>query len=107
MRRTPIPDSIKLPRAWRRAFPALCILLAAAAVAVLDRTHRQGTPPPIAAQSDDVARYHDHLFRIVHVVDGDTVDIDAPDGGKSKTRIRLWGVDSPEVAHNHGEHDMY
>ncbi len=31
------------------------------------------------------------------VVDGDTFDIDAPDGDKRVTRIRLWGVDTPEV----------
>lgn len=34
---------------------------------------------------------------VVRVVDGDTVDIDAPDADKSTTRIRLWGVDTPEV----------
>ena len=48
---------------------------------------------------DDYARYHDHSFRVVRVLDGDTFDIDAPDGEWPATRIRLWGVDTPEVAH--------
>ena len=76
-------------------------------MAVLDRTQRAATPSAAAIQSDDMSRYHDHLFRVIHVVDGDTVDIDAPDGTKSKTRIRLWGVDTPEIAHNKGETDMF
>jgi endonuclease YncB( thermonuclease family) len=54
----------------------------------------------------DFARYHDKSFRVVHVVDGDTLDIDAPDGHSPKTRIRLWGVDTPEIAHG-GQPDMY
>ncbi len=36
----------------------------------------------------------------MRVVDGDTLDIDAADGPRSTTRIRLWGVDAPERAHN-------
>jgi micrococcal nuclease len=33
----------------------------------------------------------------VNVVDGDTIDIDIPDGRHQHTRIRLWGVDTPET----------
>lgn len=47
---------------------------------------------------DDMARYHGRDFRVVHVIDGDTLDIEAPDAGSSTTRVRLWGVDTPEVA---------
>ncbi len=56
---------------------------------------------PNSLNPDDTARYHDKTFAVVHVVDGDTLDIAAPDpgNGKSKTRIRLWGVDCPEIAH--------
>lgn len=36
---------------------------------------------------------------MTHVVDGDTFDIEAPDGNKPVTRIRLWGVDTPEIGH--------
>jgi micrococcal nuclease len=45
---------------------------------------------------DDYQRYHDRSFLVVNVVDGDTIDIDAPDPPRSTTRIRLWGVDTPE-----------
>ena len=46
---------------------------------------------------DDQNRYHDRSFRVARVVDGDTLDIEAPDGEKAVTRIRLWGVDTPET----------
>ena len=49
-------------------------------------------------QADDGTRYHDESFVVVNVVDGDTVDIDVPDRSHPVTRIRLWGVDTPEVA---------
>lgn len=78
---------------WRRHPIATAVLLLVAVVAVwLDRTGRLGS------RGDDYGRYHDRQFRVVHVVDGDTFDINAPDGDKSYTRIRLWGVDTPEVA---------
>jgi micrococcal nuclease len=32
------------------------------------------------------------------VVDGDPIDIDIPNGKYRTTRIRLWGVDTPETA---------
>ena len=61
----------------------------------------QETVQPNSLDPDDLARYHDRTFPVVHVVDGDTLDIGTPDraNGKQKTRVRLWGVDSPEVAH--------
>ena len=36
------------------------------------------------------------MFTVVKVVDGDTIDIDIPDANKNYTRIRLWGIDTPE-----------
>jgi micrococcal nuclease len=42
-------------------------------------------------------RYHKRSFRCTRVVDGDTLDIDIPDGQWKTTRIRLWGVDTPET----------
>lgn len=47
----------------------------------------------------DVQLYDAKLFRVLHVVDGDTLDLDVPDGDKSKTRIRVWGINAPEVTH--------
>ncbi len=46
---------------------------------------------------DDLARYHDSTFVVVNILDGDTFDVDAPDGEHAGTRVRLWGVDTPEV----------
>jgi len=56
---------------------------------------------PDSVHPNDLARYHDQSFGVVHIVDGDTLDIGVPDpgNGKQKTRIRLWGVDCPEIAH--------
>ena len=47
--------------------------------------------------SGDISKYHGRQFAVVKVVDGDTLDIDIPDGNYSHTRIRLWGVDTPET----------
>jgi endonuclease YncB( thermonuclease family) len=47
----------------------------------------------------DFEKYHDKIFTVVKIVDGDTIDIDIPDGKYDHTRIRLWGVDTPETKH--------
>ena len=49
------------------------------------------------SQAFDFEKYHAKTFTVVKVVDGDTVDIDVPDGRYNHTRIRLWGVDTPET----------
>jgi len=108
--RLPVPASILLPPRWRRHLTALLTILAAAALIVCERTARG----PVLG--GDRTRYHDRTFRVIHVVDGDTIDIDAPDadkpvgrrdqGGSVQTRIRLWGVDTPEIAHG-DQPEMY
>ncbi|MBW8016519.1 MAG: hypothetical protein FVQ82_10050 [Planctomycetes bacterium] len=50
------------------------------------------TPRPEGA-----AKYHLKTFKVVKVVDGDTLDIDIPDGKYDTTRVRLLGVDTPET----------
>ncbi len=52
----------------------------------------------------DFAKYHSEIFTVANVVDGDTFDINATDGQYSHTRIRLWGVDTPETKSN--EYDV-
>jgi endonuclease YncB( thermonuclease family) len=53
--------------------------------------------------SDDFSRYNDQTFTCVKVVDGDTIDVNISDlkanRSKASTRIRLWGIDTPEIAH--------
>ncbi len=45
----------------------------------------------------DFNKYHGETFTVIHVVDGDTLDIDIADSNESHTRVRLWGVDAPET----------
>lgn len=47
----------------------------------------------------DWDKYNGKSFIVARVVDGDTIDINIPDGNYANTRIRLWGVDTPETKH--------
>ncbi|GMU37947.1 MAG: thermonuclease family protein [Phycisphaerae bacterium] len=78
---------LRLP--WVRAVAFLLAVSAAGAV-------WRGFSDP--QRGDDVRRYHGCTFRVVNVVDGDTFDLAVPDGEHPVTRVRLWGVDTPEVA---------
>ncbi len=49
------------------------------------------------APRSDWDKYHDRKFRVGRVIDGDTLDVDCPDGRFKRTRIRLWGADTPET----------
>ena len=56
--------------------------------------------PPVAKNSVpsfDLQKYHEKIFTVTKVVDGDTIDIDIANADKNYTRIRLWGVDTPET----------
>lgn len=46
----------------------------------------------------DATRYDGRTFRVVAVIDGDTLDLDAKDGRHATTRVRLWGINTPEHA---------
>jgi len=54
---------------------------------------------------DDMARYDGQRFEVARVIDGDTLDLRVPDGEDAVTRIRLWGVDTPELASRDGERE--
>lgn len=47
--------------------------------------------------NNDHYKYHSKSFKVVNVVDGDTVDLDIHDGKYDHTRVRLLGVDTPET----------
>ncbi len=81
-----------LPSAWRRRPLLTTAVVLLAASALLWRR----APSP-AVSGDDYTRYHGKTFRVARVIDGDTVDLAVPDGRKTYTRVRLWGVDTPEV----------
>ena len=91
-----------------RNIVAVIITLTAATLCFLDRSYisRSVTRTLQSTQqqdSGDISKYHGRQFTVVKVVDGDTLDIDIPDlsadGGRnySHTRIRLWGIDTPET----------
>jgi len=53
------------------------------------------------AKASDIEKYHGETFTVVNVADGDTFDIDIPDGRYEHTRIRLLGIDTPETKSEH------
>jgi micrococcal nuclease len=52
---------------------------------------------PEPSSSEDRRKYDGKTFLCVRVVDGDTLDIEPRDYNRPHTRIRLWGVDTPET----------
>ena len=82
-----------MSRRRRTGIIVLCLLVAALFIwldhSPIRRTW-QGRP-------NDFEKYHARTFTVVKVVDGDTIDIDIPDGQYNHTRIRLWGIDTPET----------
>ncbi len=53
----------------------------------------------LVRQVDDLATYHGVTAGVVRVIDGDTLEVALPDAlnRTPATRIRLWGIDCPEV----------
>jgi micrococcal nuclease len=80
---------------------ALCLSVAAVFI-LLDHSplkHKWLKRPKSKEQTTayDLEKYHKKTFTVVKVIDGDTLDIDIADVNHNHTRIRLWGVDSPET----------
>lgn len=90
--RIPLGRKLSAPRGVRLAM-ALLGTLALALVVWADRTGH------LAYDGEDWTRYHGHSFKVTRVLDGDTLDIDAPDGERATTRIRVWGINAPEIDH--------
>lgn len=55
----------------------------------------------LVRNAHDLPRYHGQLAVVDRVIDGDTIDVALPDelSDAAVTRIRLWGIDCPELAH--------
>ncbi len=70
---------------------ALAVLLGLLVVLALIGRDRQ------SPQSGDFHRYNNKQFQVYRVIDGDTIDLNTPDANQSYTRVRLWGVDTPET----------
>jgi micrococcal nuclease len=88
-------DRRRLPAFRRARVPVLVAALLACGV-LADRSGLFGRAP-----EPDRPRYHDRQVRVERVVDGDTLVLALPDplGGELHTRVRLWGVDTPETVH--------
>lgn len=88
-----------MSRRMRNTLLVICAL-ALVAIACLDRFWGESLRGEISQHAKwgfDGWRYHGKVFTVVNVVDGDTVDIDIPDGKYEQTRVRLLGMDTPET----------
>ncbi len=90
-----------MSRRRRIAIIMLCLLLAAVFIwldhSPIRRNWQRQPKSKEQAAAYDFEKYHEKTFTVINVVDGDTIDIDIPNGKYNHTRIRLWGVDTPET----------
>ena len=79
----------------------LCLLLVIFLIwldhALIGRNWQLPAKSEEQAKASDLDKYHGKTFTVVNVIDGDTFDIDIPDGQSERTRIRLLGIDAPET----------
>ena len=85
----------------RRTWPIALLVSIAVAGSIADHCGVFGVTNP------DRQRYNRAIARVVRVVDGDTLDIDLPDHGADTTRVRLLGIDCPEISHDADNVDAY
>lgn len=80
----------------RRKFRRWVLTPAAAAIVLaLILLDRRGW---LLYRGDDWQAYHDRSFLVQRVIDGDTLVLATPGGPEPKTRVRVWGIDTPELA---------
>jgi micrococcal nuclease len=78
---------------WRRGLAAGAVLL----LAMLVVADRGGwLMDPARVRGGEAATYHQQTFHVTRVVDGDTIDVAPLDNHDDVTRVRLWGIDTPE-----------
>ena len=90
-----------MSRRRRNSIIILCLLATAIFVA-LDHTcirscWERAPKSDRLITAHDFQKYDAKTFKVINVVDGDTSDIDTCDTQDDHTRIRLWGVDTPET----------
>lgn len=76
----------------RKLIGLVVIAAIAGGLVFADRAGLFGRPDP-----PDMEKYDGKSFKVVKVIDGDTLDINIRDRKYNTTRIRLWGVDTPET----------
>lgn len=79
----------------RKKHHAVTLIVAVAVVLVLAYLDHQGVG---LYATDDAKRYHGQAFEVVRVIDGDTIVVRARDGDEPTTTVRVWGVNTPELA---------
>jgi len=99
-----------LSRSRRAVLTSIC-LIGAALLVWLDRAVISPQwPSPATSQEQpvgtDLAAYHGRTFAVVKVVDGDTLHLAAAQPGGKTTKVRLRGIDAPEMGTNR-EKRMY
>ncbi|OQA03258.1 MAG: Thermonuclease precursor [Planctomycetes bacterium ADurb.Bin401] len=62
---------------------------------------REAVAPAHIQDVNDWVKYHGKSFFVVKTIDGDTIDINIPDGKYEHTRIRMLGIDTPETKSPH------
>lgn len=84
-------------RRFRRRWPGALVVIIILIVFVI--ADRQGWL--LVEKSDEWTRYEGHTFNVARIVDGDTIEIEVYDmlERRPTTKVRLWGIDCPEVAH--------
>ncbi len=95
----------KSNRAISRRTRAVLIGLSLIGTALLVWLDRDDTSPrrsgPSASRQQtyatDADRYQGRKFRVTRVVDGDTLHLAVPDQGRDTTKVRLLGIDAPEM----------
>jgi endonuclease YncB( thermonuclease family) len=94
-------NTFAMSKRRRSTIFTLCLLLIAAFVwldhSPIRRTWQTRPKSKEQTKTYDFEKYHKKTFTVLNIVDGDTIDIDVPDGKYERTRIRLWGIDTPET----------
>ncbi len=82
-------------------------LIGTALVVLLDRGFVSPRWPDLLTPREhtlgtDLDRYHGRTFVVTRIVDGDTLHLDAADSGGQVTKVRLIGIDAPEIGTERG-----
>ncbi|MFW5682759.1 MAG: hypothetical protein ACOC1G_07110, partial [Phycisphaeraceae bacterium] len=92
-----LPLEAWLRRRRRRRFGSVAVV--AAGLAMLAAADRLVDVP---WSGDTMDRFHDREVRVVRVIDGDTLEVLLPGQPGETFRVRLWGIDAPELARPDG-----
>jgi micrococcal nuclease len=88
-----------MSRRSRGIYIGLCVSLL---IVIVWLDHNFGFKPALLLpaeqiKSKDLTKYHNKIFTVTRIIDGDTLEINISDGKFDSTRIRLLGIDTPET----------